>query len=536
MPTAPDTQVLGQGRSGVVFRSRDAAGRDVARKVFLSGGLASLVHYVVFGAPNPYAWSESAIRSAALRRRILDTLVRSWFGSKLRVARAIGYGWNGKHRAFELSCELIDGRHLALHHPFSSLDEEQLQILRDIMQQLQARLIEAGFDGLVWQAGRGNPVALNNFMCERGAGDAGNRWVWIDLESGVPALIPCNPLDLVLFYLPKSFRHRRPLFDDVDIPKLRAWIEGDGQETLARLDQDSRHQLERDIDGLDTSQQQWKSLARHRRSLAHRVAKGQISPQQAAWYADRPVRWYGREVRRGLASGVRSGVRLLAGAVSRLARIKLRLALMGVWLFVSSQAYRARIARDYVSSRIACWRGRRQLTESEAACLRASLESDEASTYLTDFAVHLSVKPVVKGMQWVILPALWTVGVIDATALAVLVAGGGAVARTLYTLGRLLQNTRLGVDKPWIALVVGTMPVLGNLAYPLQILRTSASEEAAVAQFILYDAFSRIGQVFPIWGGPDTLTEHLLNRCPDVLVRLRRTRTAPMVSVNNSIP
>jgi len=43
------------------------------------------------------------------------------------------------------------------------------------MKPLQKRLIESGFDGLVWQAGKGNPVALNNFLL-----DNKRNWVWID--------------------------------------------------------------------------------------------------------------------------------------------------------------------------------------------------------------------------------------------------------------------------------------------------------------------------------------------------------------------
>ena len=172
---------LGRGRSGVVYRSRDESGRDIARKVFGAGGLTKVVQYVFLGAPNPYMWNEPAVRCAVLRRRILAVLVDYWFGAKLRVARAYDYDWNTNHRAYEMRCELIDGRHVALHHSYTLPGDTELQdATRHIMKPLQARLAEAGFDGLVWQAGRGNPVALNNFMCEGSDGDGGYRWVWID--------------------------------------------------------------------------------------------------------------------------------------------------------------------------------------------------------------------------------------------------------------------------------------------------------------------------------------------------------------------
>jgi len=216
---------LGRGRSGVVFRCRDEAGRDVARKIFSSDSLTKAVHYICSGAPGAYTWNEQAVRSAVLRRRIAGPLVQMWFGDRLRVAEAYGHEWLDQRKAFRIDCRHIDGRHVRLHHPFTEHPDGQLRDLRrNVMKPLQRHLAEAGLDGLVWQAGRGNPVSLNNFLHEPSGDDADGRWTWIDLESGVPALIPINPLDLILFYLPMSFRHRRALFDDVDVPKLSAYV------------------------------------------------------------------------------------------------------------------------------------------------------------------------------------------------------------------------------------------------------------------------------------------------------------------------
>ena len=55
--------VLGVGRAAIVFRSRDGAGRETARKVFTSGALTRLVQYAFLGAPNPYAWCEHAVQA-----------------------------------------------------------------------------------------------------------------------------------------------------------------------------------------------------------------------------------------------------------------------------------------------------------------------------------------------------------------------------------------------------------------------------------------------------------------------------------------
>ena len=492
----------------------------MARKVFASDALIKAIHYVFSGAPNAYIWNEHAVRSAVLRRRIAAGLVQAWFGPKLSVAEAYGHAWDEQTGAFEISCRFSPGRHVQLHHPFTSSSDGQLgDLVRQVMRPLQAHLAEAGLDGLVWQAGRGNPVALNNFLREGADQDGGGRWVWIDLESGVPALIPINPLDLILFYLPKSLRHRCALFDDVDIPRLRTYVAAHRDELAAALGSPRLDELTADIDSLAESQRQWKSLPRHERSITYRLTKGVITQAQADWYKRHPLLWYGRELSRSYRPVLRAVWGLGKALVARLRAVDVLEALKSGWLLVGSQRYRARIARDYVGRRIAHWQDRGQLEAADADELRRGLDAEEASTYLTDFGVHVGIKPLVKTLQWWVLPALFATGHIDGLVFGVLMVEGGAVARTIYTLGRLLQNTVRRREKPWVALAVGMMPMIGNLAYPLQLLFRGAHTHAPIAQFIVYDTFSRLGRWTPIWGGPDTLTEHLFNRLPDRLIR-----------------
>ena len=200
-------------------------GDPVARKVFVGEPLSKLILYVLTGAPHPYGWNEHAVRAALCRREILALLVRYWFGARLRLPRTAGWAWNQTHLAYEMSVEFIDGCHVPLR---CSMDPEAAdafdELVHRIMRPLQGHLIEAGFDGQVWQAGLGNPTGAANFMLESGSAPEW-RWVWVDLESGVPALFPINPLALLRFYLPRSVRHGQCLFDDVDVPKLRRYIE-----------------------------------------------------------------------------------------------------------------------------------------------------------------------------------------------------------------------------------------------------------------------------------------------------------------------
>lgn len=61
----------------------------------------------------------------------------------------------------------------------------------------------------------------------------------------------------------------------------------------------------------------------------------------------------------------------------------------------------------------------------------------------------------------------------------------------------------------------------------MQLLASSTAERDALARFILYDAFTRLVRNVPIWGGSDSLTEHVFNRLPDRLPILRRRNARP---------
>ena len=78
-----------------------------------------------------------------------------------------------------------------------------------------------------------------------------------------------------------------------------------------------------------------------------------------------------------------------------------------------------------------------------------------------------------------------------------------------------------GKERPWTALAVGTLPAVGNFAFPIQILRSSRGKDDHLARFLLYDGLAQFGALVPIWGGQDTLTEHRLNRLADRIVRRR---------------
>jgi hypothetical protein len=89
----------------------------------------------------------------------------------------------------------------------------------------------------------------------------------------------------------------------------------------------------------------------------------------------------------------------------------------------------------------------------------------------------------------------------------------GPVVRTVYTLWRMVASMlRSRPHYPWVALFVGILPMLGNLAYPMEILYQSAGRGNVLGKFMTCAFSARIGSKIPVWGGRDTGTEHFFNR------------------------
>lgn len=210
------------------------------------------------------------------------------------------------------------------------------------MRPLQDHLDAAGFDGLQWQAGRGNPVAASNFMLAKPVEGGGreHRWVWIDLESGVPALFAMNPLATLGFYLPRSFRHRHWLFDDVDVPRLRRYLQEHRSGLEDRLGREALREIDEQVTDLDRCQRQWRSIPRHRRAISYELSQERITTEQAAFFHTRPLRW---TLHLALTGALRAAASVAAKAQAVLARLRrtLRLRRLGTrcWRFCTSERY-----------------------------------------------------------------------------------------------------------------------------------------------------------------------------------------------------
>jgi hypothetical protein len=189
------------------------------------------------------------------------------------------------------------------------------------------------------------------------------------------------------------------------------------------------------------------------------------------------------------------------------------------YCLIVSQRYRVAIARQHIAARIHHWHHRHQIDDAEAEYLLMRLNRDKVSDYLNDFSVHLGLKLFVKSLEYIVVPSLFAVGAINGLLMLLWLLAGGPVYRTLYTLVRMIQAILHRQEIPWVAFWVGLLPTLGTVAYPMQIIYSATGKQSRVAQFIVYDVFTRIGSKIPAWGGEDTATEHFFNHWASRIIR-----------------
>lgn len=517
--TYSDSDYLGAGRSATVFRQKGAGRSDIACKVFTSDTISRIILFILTGAANPYTWCPHAIATAVSRRTILNQLVDYWLKGKLRLPETCNWCWNEQFKAYELRSELILGSHAPLLEPLASEPVDYFDDLYyEIMKPLQSHLIEAGFDGLVWQAGLGNPVAANNFMLEASENTL-LSWVWIDLESGVPALFALNPLRTLGYYLPKSWHHGRWLFDDVDIDRLSAYVDLHYQALNDYLGPEHHNQLLSEIETLATEQELWRSIGRNARSVKYALSQEKISAQQAVYYLEHPLRWQTLLITDAAIKTIQKLRKVPGKILNWIKRIELRRLGRRGWKYTTSSRFRWGVARWFVAGRIKSWTARGYLSTNDAFKLRKMLHHDDSSAYLTDFSVHIIIKPLADVIAWGIFPLLWMSGALPEVLLPVMIILIGPLLRVSYTGTRVLQELVRGQKPQWVALAIGALPAFGNLAYPTQLLYRSAENSGELARFIIYDICATIGRKIPIWGGSDTQTEHMFNRLSDTMIR-----------------
>lgn len=170
-------------------------------------------------------------------------------------------------------------------------------------------------------------------------------------------------------------------------------------------------------------------------------------------------------------------------------------------LICVSARFQSEYGRYLIRACIRQWEDAGRLSPREAMQLRRQLESSDTDEYVRCFGMHMGLK--------LLLPLMTP-----------LKYGGGAVSvlsgnlwflfflllmpacRTAITLWRMIASGRPVID--YIdALIVGVLPVIGSIAYPVQMY----SRYRELSAFLLRDSAARLGRWVPIYGGKDSRIE-----------------------------
>ncbi len=169
-------------------------------------------------------------------------------------------------------------------------------------------------------------------------------------------------------------------------------------------------------------------------------------------------------------------------------------------LSVSGRFQRA-YGRHAIRSAIADWAAAGRLHAGEYEPLQRESASNELDEYARCFGMHLSLKLITP----ILLPLkIGGVAVFAATGEAIYLMPMliSPILRTAITLWRMFRNGRRGLQYGE-ALLIGMLPVLGNLAYPVQMY----ASHRRLSTFLIRDSAARLARWLPIYGGQNSRLE-----------------------------
>ena len=92
--------------------------------------------------------------------------------------------------------------------------------------------------------------------------------------------------------------------------------------------------------------------------------------------------------------------------------------------------------------------------------------------------MHIAIKPFVKLSVLIFVPILLANSTITLVQAGVIGVVSGALARTCYTGWRIFHSALSSQSrKPWVAFFVAMVPVVGNLAFPVEFVYRSREED-----------------------------------------------------------
>lgn len=184
-------------------------------------------------------------------------------------------------------------------------------------------------------------------------------------------------------------------------------------------------------------------------------------------------------------------------------------------LLCVSGRFQSEYGRCLIRSRIEHWRMNVRLSAQEAGSLNQQLESTAVDEYVRGFGLHIGLK--------LLLPVVMSLKIGGAAAS---VASGNPfyflfmlmlvpMLRTAVTLWRMTANRRSPAEFRH-ALLVGMLPVVGSLAYPVQMY----ARFSGLSMFLLRDFASRAGCWFPVYGGKDSRIELLAIKSANIVAEI----------------
>jgi hypothetical protein len=199
--------------------------------------------------------------------------------------------------------------------------------------------------------------------------------------------------------------------------------------------------------------------------------------------------------------------------------------LLRMFLFCVSGRFQSDFGRLLIQSRIERWRASERLTDAEADSLHRQIRSAAVDEYVRCFGLHVGLK--------LLLPVVMSLKLGGAAAS---VASGNPayflfmlmllpMLRTAVTLWRMTASGHPASDYR-DALLVGVIPVVGSLAYPVQM----HAKFSGLSMFLLRDFAARVGCWLPIYGGKDSRTELAAIKSVNVLAEALALWLAATVS------
>lgn len=193
--------------------------------------------------------------------------------------------------------------------------------------------------------------------------------------------------------------------------------------------------------------------------------------------------------------------------------------------FCVSGRYQSELGRTMILSRIDSWQRDLRLNSQAAGTLVQELHSPAVAEYVRGFGLHVGLK--------LLTPLAMSLKVGGAAAS---LASGNPfyflltlmllpILRTVVTLWRMFVTVSPFADYR-DALLVGILPVVGSLAYPVQM----HARFPALSNFLLRDFAARCGRWLPIYGGKDSRTEMTAIKSVNVLAEAIELWSAAVLS------